>query len=152
MNYKCFECGTAECIQHHHVVPRSAGGTKTIPLCSICHGKVHGIKRDNQINVSELTKEGIRKAKERGTWRSRPPKSRQEIEAHSNMQRKRGNRTAKKYGPYFEDLLKEEGSYRKAATRLNKEEVASPWGKVGSWFPAQIHRILKRYRELLEDK
>ena len=37
----CFECGETKNLQHHHVVPRSLGGTKTIPLCERCHGLVH---------------------------------------------------------------------------------------------------------------
>jgi len=36
----CFECG--EAAEHdHHVVPRSRGGTKTVPLCGPCHAKAH---------------------------------------------------------------------------------------------------------------
>lgn len=36
----CLECGgPAE--HQHHVVPRSRGGTATVPLCSGCHGGAH---------------------------------------------------------------------------------------------------------------
>ena len=36
----CFECGVpAEC--DNNVVPRSTEGTKTVPLCGVCHGKTH---------------------------------------------------------------------------------------------------------------
>lgn len=36
----CFECdGAAE--HQHHVVPRSRGGTQTVPLCHDCHDLVH---------------------------------------------------------------------------------------------------------------
>lgn len=36
----CLECGGP--VEHgHHVVPRSRGGTVTVPLCSKCHGKAH---------------------------------------------------------------------------------------------------------------
>lgn len=41
MRIKCFECGSIEKIQNHHVVPKILGGTKTIPLCTSCHSKVH---------------------------------------------------------------------------------------------------------------
>lgn len=37
----CFECGSSDDVQDHHVVPRSLGGKKTLPLCGVCHGKVH---------------------------------------------------------------------------------------------------------------
>ncbi len=38
----CFECGGTEEIHQHHVIPKSLGGTKTIPLCNMCHGRAHG--------------------------------------------------------------------------------------------------------------
>tara|TARA_R110000803_G_scaffold94110_10_gene161632 strand:- start:1995 stop:2321 length:327 start_codon:yes stop_codon:yes gene_type:complete len=41
MKKTCFECGSTENIEKHHVVPRSKGGKKTIPLCARCHDKVH---------------------------------------------------------------------------------------------------------------
>ena len=64
----CFECNHSAAgeVQLHHVVPRSLGGSRVIPLCSICHGKVHGKERTNQINMSELTKVGLAAAKARG--------------------------------------------------------------------------------------
>ena len=63
MKYRCFECGSKENIQHHHVVPRVKGGTKTIPLCQICHAKVHG---DHMLKIQKLAAIGRkRKVKER---------------------------------------------------------------------------------------
>jgi len=64
----CFECNHSAAgeVQLHHVVPRSLGGSSVIPLCSICHGKVHGRERTSQINISELTKAGLAAAKARG--------------------------------------------------------------------------------------
>jgi len=49
--YSCFECGSKENIHHHHVVPQVKGGTKTIPLCMECHGKVHG---DHMLKIQKL--------------------------------------------------------------------------------------------------
>jgi hypothetical protein len=40
----CFECGSNEELHFHHVVPKSRGGTRTIPLCLDCHGKAHNKK------------------------------------------------------------------------------------------------------------
>lgn len=37
----CFEC-EAPATHHHHVVPRSMGGNRTVPLCHTCHGRAHG--------------------------------------------------------------------------------------------------------------
>jgi len=36
----CFECSNKATFEHH-VIPKELGGTKTIPLCSDCHSKVH---------------------------------------------------------------------------------------------------------------
>lgn len=60
----CFECGyTLGEKQDHHVIPRSLGGTKTIPLCLECHGKSHYRKK---FASSFLIKEGLQKAKLKG--------------------------------------------------------------------------------------
>ncbi len=38
----CFECGQpAE--YDHHVIPKSKGGTMTVPLCGKCHSIVHDV-------------------------------------------------------------------------------------------------------------
>ena len=56
----CFECGSDENIHNHHVVPKIKGGTKTIPLCQLCHTKVHG---DHMLKIQRLAWLG-RKRKE----------------------------------------------------------------------------------------
>lgn len=59
----CFECGRpSEC--DHHVVPRSRGGTRTVPLCGECHGKAHHTNKN--MNTSTLTKAALAAAKKRG--------------------------------------------------------------------------------------
>ena len=65
---RCFECGRPA-KHNHHVVPRSFGGTQTVPLCYECHGKVHG---RNFANHRNLTLAGIRRAKEAGVTLGRP--------------------------------------------------------------------------------
>ena len=64
----CFECGLDSDIHYHHVVPVVKGGTKTIPLCVICHSKVHGKKF---VNIKELQRIGIEKAKSEGKYLGR---------------------------------------------------------------------------------
>lgn len=39
---ECFECGAPK-EEMHHIIPKSRGGIKTIPLCLDCHGKAHDI-------------------------------------------------------------------------------------------------------------
>ena len=65
----CFECGSNNQIEYHHVVPQIMGGTKMIPLCIICHGKVHG---KDLLNLRKLTKIGIQKAREMGVVFGKP--------------------------------------------------------------------------------
>jgi hypothetical protein len=62
---ECFECGSNDTIENHHVVPRVLGGTKTIPLCVKCHGLVHD--RDF-VKSRTLQKIGIEKAKLRNPF------------------------------------------------------------------------------------
>lgn len=52
---KCFECN--ETAHHnHHVVPKSLGGTNTVPLCRSCHETIHQGKvvKKNPLNHREL--------------------------------------------------------------------------------------------------
>lgn len=65
----CFECGQVGESHNHHVVPRVLGGTKTVPLCECCHGKVHGIDFTKH---SELTKVGLQAARDRGAVLGNP--------------------------------------------------------------------------------
>ena len=66
----CFECDINTAHHNHHVIPRSLGGTKTIPLCTECHGKVHGLNfKDHGI----LTKAGLKKKKENREFYGKVP-------------------------------------------------------------------------------
>ena len=44
-------------------MPKIKGGIRKLPLCEACHGKVHGL---NFLNHKELTREGLKKAKQKG--------------------------------------------------------------------------------------
>jgi hypothetical protein len=70
----CFECGSNKDIHYHHVVPETKGGNKTLPLCIICHGKVHN--RDF-LRIKELQRIGIAKAKAKGVYVGRAPSSKE---------------------------------------------------------------------------
>lgn len=62
---ECFECGApATC--EHHVIPRSRGGTKTVPLCGGCHGLAHGLSRETWQDTARLTSEALAKKRARG--------------------------------------------------------------------------------------
>ena len=51
---RCFECD-APAKHQHHVIPRSLGGTRTVPLCEHHHGIVHGA----DLRTSALTKAAL---------------------------------------------------------------------------------------------
>lgn len=70
---KCFECGAPK-EDMHHIVPKSKGGTKTIPLCAKCHGLVHG---KDFVTHRRLHKEGVERAKKKGVYKGRKVGTRQ---------------------------------------------------------------------------
>ena len=70
----------------HHVVPRSRGGTKTVPLCGECHGKAHGLDETTWTDHAKLTKAGISRAKARGVKLGRPSKAIDLVEASKMLQ------------------------------------------------------------------
>jgi hypothetical protein len=65
----CFECGKPAG-HRHHVIPKSLGGTKTVPLCVECHGKVHG---KDMVRMARLQRAGIEVAKRKGIYKGRQP-------------------------------------------------------------------------------
>ena len=70
MRSPCLECG-APSEHDHHVVPRSRGGTVTVPLCVECHAKAH--HREGNMATNALTKAALRAKKARGERLGRPP-------------------------------------------------------------------------------
>lgn len=56
----CFECGKPA-HHDHHVVPRSRGGTRTVPLCERCHGLVHDQDMTDHGTLTSLAMQAKRK-------------------------------------------------------------------------------------------
>ena len=63
----CFEC-EAPTDHDHHVVPRSLGGTKTVPLCHACHAKAHGLKGTTWASHGGLTAAAMARMKAAGLY------------------------------------------------------------------------------------
>ena len=59
----CFECG-APAEHDHHVVPRIRGGTRTVPLCGVCHAKAH--HRERNMASATLTREALAAKRNKG--------------------------------------------------------------------------------------
>lgn len=66
--FRCFECNR-KANHAHHIIPKSLGGERTIPLCEKCHGKIHSLDFKNH---GTLTKIGIERARENGVICGRP--------------------------------------------------------------------------------
>jgi hypothetical protein len=66
----CAVCGTHEELQHHHLVPRVQGGTddetNLLTLCYEHHCWFHQVKPSRFTKQSELIKQGLKLAAERG--------------------------------------------------------------------------------------
>lgn len=81
----CLECGDLT-NGLHHVVPVSLGGTKQVPLCTKCHGLVHGVR----VTTSELIKAGIERRVGKGLVHGRVSSLSTETISKVNTLRKQG--------------------------------------------------------------
>lgn len=138
---ECFECESINDIHYHHVVPETLGGTKTIPLCIICHGKVHGIDFTNH---GILTKEGLKRAKEKGVKLGNP-------QNFTNEGRQKGSNTIIKNKlkdnnwitckKFIEDYIRINGkiNYTHISNSLNKQGYKTRKGS--KYTPSTVRRI-----------
>lgn len=47
---RCALCGReVERVSQHHIIPKSRGGTETVPLCSPCHSTLHHFFRNRTL-------------------------------------------------------------------------------------------------------
>lgn len=100
---RCFEC-SRQAEHSHHVVPRSLGGTRTVPLCTECHAAAHGLAAETWGSHRALTRAALAQRKADGRrvgtipygWqagddnRLLPMPAEQEIIAHARALRDTG--------------------------------------------------------------
>lgn len=84
----CFECGSQKGLHDHHIVPKSSGGTATVPLCPPCHGKAHGLHLKK--NHSDLIRKGMQRAKSRGIHIGKPTRVNEKLQNKVNELHKKG--------------------------------------------------------------
>ena len=134
---KCFECEKTEDqieIHDHHVVPKSRGGTKTIPLCYMCHAIVHNKKA---VSIKELTKAALKERKEKGfrigtvPWGYNVGKDKKLI---TNPEEQRVISIVK-------DLRSNEKSWRYIAESLNQQGITNRAGR--NWSAQNLWIIFK---------
>ena len=140
----CFECG-APAVHQHHVVPRSLGGTRTVPLCLDCHGKVHGIR----FTSPYMTKVALVEAKARGVLLGAANPDGRKLTAEDAAKGPRASAVKRSIqaqaayadlGPMIAGWRAEGMGIRAISRRLNAEGSVTRNGK--PWNPVQVSRVL----------
>jgi hypothetical protein len=113
---KCANCESVEGLEYHHIIPLSIGGSNLLSnyvcLCYKCHALIHGRKK--AINLSEATKAGIQKARERGVQIGR--KAGDTYETKKSIQSKE---LIKELNYDFNGTLSNEETYKKIGISRN---------------------------------
>ena len=133
----CFDCGSPAPYRHH-VVPKSLGGTATVPLCGGCHAKAHGANA--YWKTSELTKKTLaqKRAKQEKTGGAVPFG----FEVVDNM--KLIPKPEEFDAIKFMHALRQQGrSLREIAAILTREGVATKMGNA-EWHHNVVREILNR--------
>lgn len=139
---RCVECGSKTNIVFHHLIPQSKGGRFTLPVCQMCHDRIHGVKKPRNISLSKLTKDGLKRAKLRGVTLGNPryqeaiPKA---VEAWKQLATERNTELRK----VVQETIKKTGLSKLAdiAEALNLRGIKTNRGC--QFTPTHIHRLLK---------
>lgn len=142
---ECWECGLKGDLHSHHVVPKSRGGTKTIPLCVACHSLAHHKKKN--MASSTLIRESIRRKIANGEpWGGNAQHMRQMAE-NSVAVRSRNADTFALTILIQCDRLEQSGinTLSGKVKMLNKLNITTRTGK--PWNCSGLHRVIKRARQ-----
>lgn len=93
VEFPCFEC-EKPAKANHHVIPKSLGGTRTIPLCLECHSKVH---QKDLVSMYTLAKNKLEEVRKRGgdmggkpkPWQTRDEKTKELKECPEKLRKLR---------------------------------------------------------------
>ena len=135
----CFECDQPADHQHH-VIPKSRGGKRTIPLCTGCHGRVH--ERNFPVNHRTLTIEGLRRAKARGVKLGNLISLREAQEKGAQGNVEAANAFAIATLPIIETYQRQGLTVREIARELNKAGVKTL--RQGRWHGSTVVKTLQR--------
>lgn len=147
MDKKCFECGKPA-TEDHHVIPQSLGGTQTVPLCGCCHDRVHegGWKRRD--NHAELTKEGLRRAKERGVVLGNQTNLAEAAKKGGESMVKAANEFALKIYKIIKPLRDQGMTLYQLAEHLNNNDVKTY--RDAKWYTSSVQNVWARAEGLLK--
>ena len=133
----CFDCNSTTNKVYHHVVPTSLGGKNTIPLCQLCHDKVHGLQPRN-ISMSSLIKNGMQKWKQQHPDRKfGSPKIKKAQKLGTIANRQKGIEYYKNIKPTILLYYNQGHTLKQIANTLNQQNIKTrynkPWGEVTVW-------------------
>lgn len=135
----CFECDRPA-VHEHHVVPKSRGGGRTVPLCEKCHAKAHHRKR--AMTTSRLTKDAMRHKKNNGERVGQIPYGHDLAADGVQLIPNAAEQSVLE----LVDQLREAGeSMRKIAAELTRRQIPRKHGFT-PWMHNTIQRILNRNR------
>lgn len=145
---KCFECSSTDNIHRHHVIPKSLGGKKTIPLCGNCHGKIHGLDFTNHSfltkqALAEKKKQGVKLGYNRKEVRDGIKRYHEQKEANPKQIKtvqKEVDQKKQSIKTIIVLLKKEKKSLREIAKYLNDQGLRTSRGKM--FLPTSVNRLL----------
>lgn len=132
----CFECD-APADHHHHVIPRSLGGRRTVPLCGACHSRAHGLDGQTWTGHRELTRAALARKKARGERVGAVPYGYRLAADGATLEADPDEARAV---ALIIDLRRQGLSLRKISDRLREIGLMS---RRGDWHPTQVTRILQ---------
>ena len=135
MNSRCIECGSATTYDHH-VVPRSLGGTFTVPLCAYHHGLVHNKKA---VDTKTLTQKALLLKKAKGEKTGGTVPYGFDVDAQGRLSPNEGEQDALKA---IVDLHGRGWSLRAICAEMEARGIKTKTGKT-TWQPKVISRLLK---------
>lgn len=129
---QCIECG-ASAEADHHVIPRSRGGTATVPLCGYCHALAHNMK--HSMSTGALAAAAVARLKAEGKHVHSVPYG-YRIAADGRLEPRADQQKILRRIL----SLRKKMSIQQIASTLNADGVPTSRGK--KWQKGQIHRVV----------
>lgn len=139
---KCFECKNPA-THKHHVVPESLGGTKTVPLCSLCHPKAHGEK--GYWAVSDLIKAKLHARRAEGYRVGGQLPYGKTVDSEKRIV----DHPEERYWQYVAKTLHDMGIHFKAIAKMFNARGVPNKTRQGKWSGWRVNLAVRRLRKEL---